>query len=183
MDRYQFEDLISDYLEGALSQDKRKEFELYLEDHADLRSQVESMRNMLDSLHGLSVIKSSPEFMSRLMDRIETEKSRKSFGIPFSTAVPRTLFGFKPAYAGLMGAVVVAIVAIAFQFMPGNQGYTPVTNSYTSQETEQNTPEIIPESDTDLARGETVADDSTEVPKSLPDREFQENLILVKDQK
>ena len=36
MNRYDFEDLISDYLEGELSFSKRKEFESYFEENEDL---------------------------------------------------------------------------------------------------------------------------------------------------
>ena len=49
MNRYQFEDLISDYLENSLSLTKRKEFELYLSKNpgaADLVNQVRN--NMLE---------------------------------------------------------------------------------------------------------------------------------------
>ena len=35
MNRYEFENLISDYLEGELSFSKRKEFESYLEENED----------------------------------------------------------------------------------------------------------------------------------------------------
>ena len=37
MNRYEFENLISDYLEGELSFSKRKEFESYLEENEDAK--------------------------------------------------------------------------------------------------------------------------------------------------
>ena len=37
MNRYEFENLISDYLDGELSFSKRKEFESYLEENEDAK--------------------------------------------------------------------------------------------------------------------------------------------------
>ena len=40
MDRYQFEDLISDYIENNLSMSQRKEVESYLEDNPDAKNKL-----------------------------------------------------------------------------------------------------------------------------------------------
>ena len=41
MNRYQFEDLISEYIENKLTLSKRKEFEGYMVEHPDSRALVD----------------------------------------------------------------------------------------------------------------------------------------------
>ena len=50
MNRYQFEDLISDYLENKLSIPKRKEFEDFLDLNSECRVIVESVKYTLNSI-------------------------------------------------------------------------------------------------------------------------------------
>lgn len=183
MDRYQFEDLISDYIEGELSQAKRREFDLYLIDHPELQAQVDSMKSMLSSLKGLPSKKTSPAFVNNLMARVELEKSRSAFGLPSSKAISRSILGFTPAYAGLMGAVLVAIVALSFQLIPDGSGNTVMPIGITGQIAEKNPPAEALEPAVDMVKNEDTAADSSGAPKTLPDRDFQDQLILVKDQK
>ena len=44
MNRYQFEDLISEYIENELPLSKRKEFELYLNKNPEAVSVIESVK-------------------------------------------------------------------------------------------------------------------------------------------
>ena len=47
MERYEFEDLISDYLENSLSLKKRKDFELHLFENPDSAEIVDQMKNTI----------------------------------------------------------------------------------------------------------------------------------------
>ena len=47
MERYEFEDLISDYLENSLSLKKRKDFELYLSENPGSSELVDQMKNTI----------------------------------------------------------------------------------------------------------------------------------------
>ncbi len=64
MDRYQFEGYISDYIENTLSIAKRKEFELFLEEHPESKEQVEAVRSTILQLKNLPVAKTSDDLWS-----------------------------------------------------------------------------------------------------------------------
>ncbi|NQT96398.1 MAG: hypothetical protein HQ562_01520 [Candidatus Marinimicrobia bacterium] len=182
MDRYQFEDLISEYIEGELSQSKRREFENYLDDHDDCRAQVESLRTLLLSLHQLSPRPVSADFMPKLLKRIEAEKTRITSGRISSIKLPNTILGFTPAYAGLMGAVLLAIVMVAVQLIPDRPGVITPSRVIARNTTEPVEALPVLELESDLAKNEDSAIDSTDVPKTLPEHDFPGGMILVKDQ-
>ena len=56
MNRYEFENLISDYLEGELSFSKRKEFESYLEENEDARSLFLRVKNTLNDMKNALIL-------------------------------------------------------------------------------------------------------------------------------
>ena len=45
MNSYQFEDLISDYLENSLSISKRKKFEIFLKNEIGAKEKVDQIKN------------------------------------------------------------------------------------------------------------------------------------------
>ncbi|MFH1850726.1 MAG: hypothetical protein ABIA75_00115 [Candidatus Neomarinimicrobiota bacterium] len=186
MDRYQFEDLISDYLEGDLNLPKRREFEAYLSANPDCRVQVESMRNLLVTMHGLTPVRTSPDFMVQLLRRVEAEKQRKVFSVFPDKSGPRTLWGFTPVYAGLMAVVFVALIVVTSQLIPDRAGVPlPPGNVADQISNEYQQPMTVENVAGDLATNEVPAEDSTEALKTLPERDqdYQDRLLLVKDQK
>ena len=50
MERYKFEDLISDYIENKLPVAKRKEVEAFMEDKPEAKDQLESIRVLLNTM-------------------------------------------------------------------------------------------------------------------------------------
>ena len=108
MDRYQFEDCLSDYLENNLSSSKRKEFEEYLKAHSSGEELVDSVRELMDSMKSMSGIKASPDFMGKLQQRIEAEKNRLSLQSPEK----RTYLGFAPFHLGMMVVVLVGLIFV-----------------------------------------------------------------------
>lgn len=185
MDRYQFEDLISDYLEGALSLAQRQEFESYCAEHPDCRQQVEDLRSLLSSLHRLPLVHTAPGFMDRLLERVAVERNRRP--APTNLAGQRTYFGFTPLYAGLLAAVLVAVVVVAVQLFNGPPGVVPLAPNVAVQQAEQPLAPapnpVLPRTQENLARLENTADDSSATPKTLPERDLdQERMTLVKDQ-
>ena len=78
MERYKFEDLISDYIENKLPVAKRKEVEAFMEDNPEAKDQLESIRVLMNSMKDLSQVKTSDNFMENLMKKVEFEKNRPS---------------------------------------------------------------------------------------------------------
>ncbi|MED5426316.1 MAG: zf-HC2 domain-containing protein, partial [Candidatus Neomarinimicrobiota bacterium] len=62
MNRYQFEDLISEYIENELSLSKRKEFEAYLEENPDAKGLVESIQTNMAQMKTIPEVRVSPDF-------------------------------------------------------------------------------------------------------------------------
>jgi len=74
MNRYQFENYISDYLDNALSVAKRKEFESYISANPEAKELVESLRSLQSQMKKLPEIKTSAGFTDRLKERITNEQ-------------------------------------------------------------------------------------------------------------
>ena len=56
MNRYEFEDLISDYLEGKMTFKRIKEFESFLKSNEESRTLVNNVRNSISDLNKLDKI-------------------------------------------------------------------------------------------------------------------------------
>ena len=78
MDRYQFEDAISAYLENELSLSERQAFDTYMNANPDAKELVDAIRLTMKSMKNLPVIKTSDNFILNLSKRIEFEKNRAS---------------------------------------------------------------------------------------------------------
>jgi len=123
MNRYQFEDLISDYIENKLPIDKRKKLEAFMEDNQEAKDQLESIRSLMKSMKKLPEVKTSDKFTEKLMKRVEFEKNRPSAKKYVTSKVGKTYFGFTPVYATIMTALVVAFVVVGMQLVPKTNNY------------------------------------------------------------
>ena len=134
MNRYQFEDLISDYIENKLPIAKRKELEAFMEANPEAKDQLESIRSLMKSMKKLPEVKTSDEFTAKLMKRVEFEKNRPSAKKYVTSTVGKTYFGFTPAYATVMTALVVAFVVVGMQLVPKtNNNSTVLPTSITAE--------------------------------------------------
>ena len=123
MNRYEFESLISDYLEGKLSYKKRKEFELYIQGDEDARSLTRTVEKTINQMNEFDKILTSEHFNSKLLSKIKNEtlmmKNDKS-----------NIFGFTPFYASIFSCLFVSVILIGYTLIaPGfgsssNTGYS-----------------------------------------------------------
>tara|TARA_B100000959_G_C14943713_1_gene608970 strand:+ start:211 stop:747 length:537 start_codon:yes stop_codon:yes gene_type:complete len=112
MNRYQFEDLISEYIENQLSLSKRKEFEAYLKKNPDSEELVYSIKDNIKKLNKMPQLTTSSTFNERLMESVG-----KSNYNPNEDKLNKIIFGFTPAYASLMMGLVVAFIFISVQLI------------------------------------------------------------------
>ena len=140
MNRYQFEDLISDYIENKLPIVKRKKLEAFMEANPEAKDQLESIRLLMKSMKKLPEVKTSDEFTEKLMKRVEFEKNRPSAKKYMTSTVGKTYFGFTPVYATVMTALVVAFVVVGMQLVPKTNNSIVLPRSITAETT------TIPES-------------------------------------
>ena len=133
MNRYQFEDLISDYIENKLPNAKRKKLEAFMEANPEAKDQLESIRSLMKSMKKLPEVKTSDEFTEKLMKRVEFEKNRPSAKKYAASTVGKTYFGFTPVYATVMTALVVAFVVVGMQLVPKTNNSTVLPRSITAE--------------------------------------------------
>lgn len=180
MKRYNFEDLISDYIENKLPIAKRKEIEAFMEDNSDAKKQMESIRLLMNSMKELPEVKTSNNFMEKLMKRVEFEKDRpsnKKHAIPNTT---KTYFGFTPVYATVMSSLIVALVFVALQLIPtNNTGLITIPSSIAEEESVIPKPSNVFNKNNDLLLADD--DDTTNVnkPSRLKNSQFGEKIKLV----
>jgi len=133
MNRYEFENLISDYLDGSIPFKKRTEFEDYMKDDPDAVSLVRSIKTAISEMNNLPKIKATDNFNEKLLLRV---KSESIVGGPNNT-----ILGFTPFYASILSCLCVAFFVVASQLINVSQDSSSAikTSQYTV-ELEQNNP-------------------------------------------
>ena len=112
MNRYQFEDLISEYIENELSLSKRKKFEAYLKENPDSAQLVNAIKDNIVRLNQMQALKTSGSFNERLLEKIENPR----FNID-KDQVRSMIFGLTPGYATLMMGFVATFIFISLQLL------------------------------------------------------------------
>ena len=180
MNRYQFEDLISEYIENKLSLSKRKEFEAYLEENPEARSLIDSVRYTMNTMRSLQKVKASPKFNERLMTRIKSDIERSDTPIPSKG----TFFGFTPIHASLMTGLMIAFIFVSMQLFYPEPGTTQTTERHLfadDQVPSLSNPNLnsVNRATPDLADAE---DDSLEInPKKQQQKDFSKKMHFVND--
>ena len=73
MNRYEFESLISDYIEGELSFNKRKDFEAYMKEDIKAKRLLDDVEKTLNEMNNLRGVSTSDEFNSKLLLKIKNK--------------------------------------------------------------------------------------------------------------
>ena len=176
MDRYQFEDLISDYIENNLSMSQRKQVEAYLEENPEAKHQIKSVKQAMASMKSMPGISTSAEFMNNLNRRITSEKEAKS--VVKST---RSFAGYTPLMASLSAVVVIAVVMLGLEFMPESSNQATFTPAMTEQQI--NDLPVLPPKTNDSMLAESE-EDSTNYDEDTPvKRNFDDKIQLVGDKR
>ena len=105
MNRYQFEDLISSYIENDLPIKKRKEFEEYIKNNSDAKIKVDSLRGLLKKLNNIPRIETSKSFNQTLQKKISTK--------PYQTTKRvNNIFGLTPPHAAIMTGLAISFIFV-----------------------------------------------------------------------
>ena len=118
MNRYEFENLISDYLEGELSFSKRKKFESYLEENEDAKSLFFRVKNTLINMKNAEKISTSENFNSKLLSKIKDKA-------PLIPNDRGNIFGLSPLNASIFSSLCLAVIFISYSLIAPK----PVYNS------------------------------------------------------
>ena len=142
MNRYEFESLISDYLDGSMPFKKRLEFEDYIKNNPDAESLVEDVKNTIANMNNLHRVKVTDDFNEKLLSRVKKEG--------LANIPNNTILGFTPFYASILTCLCVAFFVVISQLLNLSQGsnanFTPNQNI---AESEQNTSPYLKNIDLD----------------------------------
>tara|TARA_B100000035_G_C20808639_1_gene468860 strand:- start:3 stop:536 length:534 start_codon:yes stop_codon:yes gene_type:complete len=111
MDRYQFEDLLSAYIENELSLSKRKEVESYLAENPDKEKLVKQVSLNIKTLNNSPKMTAKENFNKRLLERI---KSQNLHVAPKSKS-EKTLFGFSVFHASILVSLFAVLLFLSLE--------------------------------------------------------------------
>ncbi len=176
MDRYQFEDLISDFIENKLSMIQRKDFETYLDENPEAMQQLDSVKQVIASMKSMPEVSTSTDFMKNLNKRIAAEKETQSV-----VKTTRSFTGYTPLMASLSAVVVVAIVLLGLEFIPEATNQATFTPTMAEQQVDDLP--VLPTQPNDELLAENE-DDSTHVDEDMPNTtDFKDRIQLVGDRR
>ena len=178
MERYEFEDLISDYLENSLSLKKRKDFELYLSENPGSSELVDQMKNTIMQMKSVERVTTSVDFMDRLMNKIQVSKNdTRQYA-----AEQSTIFGFTPLYASVMTSLVLALVFVGFQLFSTD---LPLSTSELSTVAQEKPPafldQIIPAQEPDSGLTSVENDSLNRDNMDKTNKDYSGKIRFVKD--
>ena len=110
MNRYEFENLISDYLEGELSFNKRIEFESYMEEDEDAKLLFFKVKDTLNDMKNAGKISTSENFNSKLLSKIKGKT-------PLISNHRNNIFGLSPLYASIFSSLCLAVIFISYSLI------------------------------------------------------------------
>ena len=118
MDRFEFEDLISAYIENDLPLNKRKDFEDYLVENPSQNQVVKQIATNMKALKKLPKIASKNNFNQKLMEKI------KSNNLDMNLVVTKrgNIFGFTFLNASMLLGLIFLLFVLSFEItglMPG----------------------------------------------------------------
>jgi hypothetical protein len=78
----EFSEFYTDYIDGALNEEMRAEFDAHLNICPDCVKQLESFKSVITTLHELPIEPLPDDFNARLLTRLHVEKRRKALWFP-----------------------------------------------------------------------------------------------------
>ena len=110
MNRYEFENLISDYLDGELSFSERKAFESYLEENEDAKLLFIRVKNTLNDMKNAEKISTTDNFNSKLLSKIKDKA-------PLMPNDRSNIFGLSPLYTSIFSSLCLAVIFISYSLI------------------------------------------------------------------
>ena len=121
MNRYEFESLISDYIEGELSFNKRREFEAYMGEDISAKTLLNDVKKTLNEMKNIKAVATSDDFNSKLLLKVKDKT-------PIIENNKNSIFGFTPFYASIFSSLCIAIFILGYTFLPNSSDILSNTN-------------------------------------------------------
>ena len=124
MNRYQFEDLISSYIDNEITLKKRKEFERYMKDNPDSEKLVSAIKGNIVKLNQIPRLKVKSSFNDTLKSKIDDLNSNPRLGKDRNL-----IFGFSPLNASFFSGLCIAFIVITLLLINPNFTYQQNSNT------------------------------------------------------
>jgi hypothetical protein len=115
MNKIEFEDLLSKYIENDLNLVDRKKIEAYLKDNKEARNLLSSTKKTLRVVNDLEPIKASETFNQTLFHKLKKLKNRNITSIKHTKK--RTYFGFTPRNGAFLSLLIVLFIGVSFNLV------------------------------------------------------------------
>ncbi len=112
MNKIEFEDLLSKYIENDLSLTERKKIEDYLNDNKEARNLVSSTKKTLRLVNELKSVNASETFNQVLYHKLKKLKNRNISSKKQTQT--RTYFGFSPRNGAYLSLLIVLFIGVSF---------------------------------------------------------------------
>ena len=181
MNRYQFEDLISEYIENELSLKKRKEFEAFLNENPKYIGLIESIKSNISIAKKLPSLKVSKSFNENILEKI----SKNDFQFNHVKS-KNTYFGFSLFDFSIISSFAIAFIILSIQLFSLSTGNQIVKNEFLADKNESST--YIDSNSNGLANVRQnlskvqIEEDSLDIDKTIKlKKNFSKKIQLVND--
>ena len=115
MNKIEFEDLLSKYIENDLSLADRKKIEAYLHDHKEARNLLSSTKKTLRLVNNLERVNASNAFNQVLFHKLKKLKNRNISSTKHSKK--RTYYGFTPRNGAFLSLLIILFIGVSFNLV------------------------------------------------------------------
>ena len=115
MNKIEFEDLLSKYIENDLSLADRKKIEAYLNDNKEARNLLSSIKKTLRLVNNLESINASEAFNRVLFHKLKKLKNRNISSTKHTKKT--TYFGFTPRNGAFLSLLIVLFIGVSFNLV------------------------------------------------------------------
>mgnify|MGYP006144006369 CR=1 FL=1 len=119
MNCYEFENHISEYIDGELKMGMRKGFTTHKSDCILCAKKLDDITNMLNELPHMVKMKASGDFLNKLNDKIESYENR-------STLKLNQLFGFD--YISIIGLAAAMVLVVGASYLLVTEYSIPIVD-------------------------------------------------------
>ncbi len=139
MNRYEFEDLISDYIENNLSLSKRKEVEQYLNENPESQLLINEISSNMEKVKSVPQLSVDDNFNQTLKSKLMKKNNQKYFK---SSNDKKSFFGFTFNQSLLFTGLTILSVFTTIQLFTDNTQNHSSAGKYYSNESDvlPNTP-------------------------------------------
>ncbi len=143
MERYEFEDQISDYIENNLSIKKRKIFLEYLENNESAKNLVDEIKNNIKKLNNAPKLETSLDFNDRIIKSVKNIKLNPD---SIKSNDKKRLLGFTYLQGGLMISFII-LSGIIGQYLFFNESRINKSLPYYTKMKENNIKQSLSQND------------------------------------